>query len=53
MPSPLKIHLKPSEEQDLLELITNPKIPQRTRERAESLRLSALMVESIGDRQSS
>ena len=41
MPSPLKIHLKPSEEQDLLELITNPKIPQRTRERVEALRLSA------------
>lgn len=41
MPSPLKIRLAPSEEQELLKLISNPKIPQRTRKRVEALRLSS------------
>lgn len=41
MPAPLKIQLTESEEQELLELSHNPKIPKRTRKRAEILRLNA------------
>ncbi len=40
MPSPLRIRLTPEEKQCLCELKTNPKIPQRTQQRAEALLLS-------------
>ena len=53
MPSSLRIRLTPCEEQSLLELRKNPKIGQRPKERAEALSLSALVVESVGDCQSS
>ena len=41
MPARLKIKLTESEEQELLELSRDNKIPERTRKRAEILRLNA------------
>jgi hypothetical protein len=41
MPSPLRIRLTPEEEQRLGQFRTQPQIPQRTRDRAEALRLSS------------
>nr|WP_293110995.1 helix-turn-helix domain-containing protein [Okeania sp. SIO2F4] len=40
MPSPLKVRLTSEEKQCLFELKSNPKIPQRTKHRAEALVLS-------------
>lgn len=40
MPSPLKVRLTSEEKQYLFELKSNPKIPQRTKHRAEALVLS-------------
>jgi transposase len=47
MPAPLKIRLTPEEDQQLLAITNNRKLPKRTRERAEALRLSARGIKII------
>lgn len=47
MPAPLKIRLTPEEDQQLLAITNNIKLPKRTRERAEALRLSARGIKII------
>ncbi|HEY9692197.1 MAG TPA: helix-turn-helix domain-containing protein [Oculatellaceae cyanobacterium] len=47
MPAPLKIRLTPEEDQQLLAITNNKKLPKRTRERAEALRLSARGIKII------
>lgn len=51
MPAPLKIRLTPEEDQQLLALTNNQKLPRRTRERAEALRLNArgIKIRAIAD----
>jgi transposase len=41
MPAPLKIRLTPEEDEQLLAIKSNTKLPKRTRERAEAITLSA------------
>ncbi|NEP78843.1 MAG: hypothetical protein F6K39_12100 [Okeania sp. SIO3B3] len=44
IPSPLKIRLTSEEKQWLFELKNNPKIPQRTKDRAEAVEFTKLQL---------